>query len=479
MADIIGKVIQGYRILEPIEAEPRGYLYKASSSDGKQVVTIRFLPAEVGRNPRLQERLRITSQKLSMLQNPTVLPILASGVSGGYAYLVLPFNSAGSLKDRIENGVLSAINIGEVIGEVASALSDLHRNGVFHGNLNPGDILFDDEGKIHLSGLAEASILRILPSAMYPSANGAEGYQAPEARKGGSTGPPADQYSLGLIALELLTGLPIDEAIRTLKYSRNTNRALSTQPNGITGRLSPQMVAVLTRALSINPADRFPSVEEMNLAFHRAMGIAIPKCEIHSVQTRVNEQPREIGKKKTSASLLVAILCLMVSGAGVFALWKGGLGGALPLPGGPSLTEASKEPQSEWDDRAIVKSTEDYHIEPVESDDQLSLPPTGSTFPPTEEMPIIRSTDSAVGGVTPSSVANGPTSQGTVQETDTPIATSSPEPSLTPTVTPTSTATALSTSTFTPTPTTYVTIAPESCKRNSKHRDYCTPTPTP
>jgi len=479
MTDIIGKVIQGYRILEPIESEPRGFFFKACSSDGKQVVTIRFLPGEVGRNPRLQERLRIAIQNLTLLKNPTILPVLASGVYGGYPYLILPFNSAGSLKDRIVTGVLSAINTGEVIGEIASALSEAHQNRLIHGNLNPGDILFDEEGKIHLSGFAEASVLRLLPQRTSTSTNGSEGYQAPEVGKGDSMSALADQYSLGLIALELLTGLPLDEAIHDLEYLQCKERTLSTQPSRIIRSLSIQMVAVLTKALSNNPSDRFPSIEEMIIAFQRAMGIEAPKSETEPVRAKVNEEPRQIARKRSLAPLLVVMLCLLVSVPAVFAYWRGDIGGTLTFPDRSSQTEAGEEIQSEQDHRAMIKGTDNHLLEPTMSSDQLSLLPTESVLPLTEEMPNIGLTSTALGGATSLLAAKEPTSERIAQEPTVSDATSSPEPTLTPTATLALTTTATSAPTFTPIPTLYVTIAPEACKKNSNHRDYCTPTPMP
>lgn len=479
MADLIGKVIQGYRILEPIETEPIGNSYKAIASDNKQVVIIRFLPAEVGRNPRLQERLQIAIQKLSMLKEPAILPALASGIFEGYPYLIFPYKCAGSLMDRINAGILSAMNIGEVVGDIAAALSAAHSRELFHGNLSPGDILFDEEGMIHLGGLAEASVLSLLRSHPRQAANGSMGYQAPEVLKGQSIAPSADQYALGLIALQLLTGLPLDEATYVLESLQQADRSGITQPSRGSRSLSSKMVAVLRRALSSNPEDRFPSIEEMNSAFQCALGIEPPKCEVKTVEAKMAKVRQRTAKRWVSPLLMLAMLCLLVSAIAVFASGGVDIARLLALLDNRSHSEKREELPLEQDQRVMIQSPDHALLQPTMSPDPIPILPSDDALTLTEEIPASGMTKNAPGGATSSSDLSEPAQTSKAEETSVADAIASTEPSLTPTSTSTSAIELTPTPTSTPTPASKATIPPPACKEDPGHRNYCTPTPTP
>jgi serine/threonine protein kinase len=270
---------QGYRLLEPLGPVTGCNVFKAVSARGDEVVAIKIFPLEISRNRPLLEKLRISFQSASRLDHPSILPIKNFSVHAGRPYVVMPFMETGSLEDRIECGVLQAMNAEAVIGGIASALELAHSKGLVHGNLMPSYILFDEDGKVQLNGLGETALRRSRAYRSNTTQDGSFDYRAPEVKAGGDITPLADQYSLGLIALQMMTNLPIEVAASSLEMIKNSDRDQITRTNPFVLDLSKRMMAVLLRALSGDPAKRFPSIQVMYQAT-RIEARSSPQTEI-------------------------------------------------------------------------------------------------------------------------------------------------------------------------------------------------------
>ncbi len=142
------------------------------------------------------------------------VPLLDGGETAEGPYLVMPFFSGGTLRDRLEKGALSVEKTAALARSLASALAIAHERGVVHRDLKPENVLFDGErpliadlglGKHFAAPPGHTSVKITLPGTFA----GTAGYMPPEQMKSADTaGPEADVFALGAILWECLAGRP-------------------------------------------------------------------------------------------------------------------------------------------------------------------------------------------------------------------------------------------------------------------------------
>ncbi len=314
---VIGKQLGDYRVLEPLgRALALGggsEHFLAVRGDGTQVVVEAFgadLWRDQGRLQSLRDSLRLAAS----LRHPNIVPIHGSGIHQGRPFLILPHYQAGDLEDRWESGVVMALDAWSILKQVASALDHAHSQGVVHGGLTPGHIWFDESGNPAVTGFGQ-STLRIAQASTRGAANSQGGYLAPEILAGSPPGPAADQYSLAVIALELLTRSRGTQAWTALSAKSGPT------PAGRRGRPArpfdgrPAMPAaaaeVLRRALNSNPRVRFASVSEMNRALRIALTLEAAPKPAALVAPEARPQPRRRRRAAFAPFVVLGLLILI------------------------------------------------------------------------------------------------------------------------------------------------------------------------
>jgi serine/threonine protein kinase len=472
--EFTGKALNGYQLLEYMGSDGISTLYKASASKGEKFVAIKVFPAELAQNRQILESMRASFQALSRMSHPGVVPVMNFSMSEGHPYVVLPFLAAGSLEDRIAFGALAAINTEVVIKEAASALEKAHSQGLVHGNLNPSQIYFDENGRVQIIGIGEGSFLRLFSQSMGLEAQGTFDYRAPEAKNGGKITPLSDQYSLALIALQLLARLPIEDALRGLVLHTENKRGARTRPNSQHIGLPSKVIEVLSRALSTNPSNRFPSIKAMFQALQTTVWKETPSPEARPIQKKAKIGKPGAEKSKRNRVLVFAVaifivLCLFAMEP-VFSL-KGDLKLASLFSniGLKKSTETVDDPSVKMGMTEPVKVTT---LVPGDGGIVIGgteiLPTSGSPTDESEE----GENETPVHSPTPT--LSGATSTPLPTQVS-PNATSTPVPTKIASHTPS--ATSPPTSTVPPTNTSLPTIPPNQCSRYYRSDNYCTPVP--
>lgn len=262
---MIGKILAEYRIVEELDGQVGSQEFKAIGFDNQRPVAIRLFPSALSNDkPRLQALLE-SLRKISRLDQPGIPRLIGSGMNGGRAYIIMPFMTGGSLQERLEIGQISGADALTMLDKIANALDKAHDLGVVHGQLSPAHVMFDDRGQLQIIGLGLTPSL--MDDRQPPAADSGHDHIAPEVGKGGQPTPASDQYSLAVLAFELLAGQPVHEALQAVAFTRsNAGDPPSAQPH-----LSPQVIQVLERALEDDPSRRFSGVSEMVRALHEAM----------------------------------------------------------------------------------------------------------------------------------------------------------------------------------------------------------------
>ncbi len=486
----------GYQILEQEVGFEGLQVFRAVEDGGDRQVQIRAFPTALSRFPLLLEQLQTTYKKLSRIQHKGILPIQSLKSNAGQPFVVFPYVDAGSLADRFRSGFYSALDVSQIVNEIAETIDYAHRKGLIHGNITPEHVLFDEEGSVHLVGFGEAAILKALPSS---EVQDIERFGPPEMEKGSKLSPATDQFSLALIALRLFSGLPAENAVEALKSDIVKIRRHNGREKRLSLDLSSQVLEVLLRALAQKPSHRYASILEFNQALQVALGVVKqPRHASAKQHEQVVEEQKPERKKRALvlATFLTAIVVFGIAISVVVAQW---IGSDRPgetaeniiaaTPGGIELPDERPTDSDLSENSALVRDStpldstgadgtggnEIMTPTPTVGDSGGQVQPTSQPAPTKTQPPRQNPTNPPLDTETP-----------TPAQTETPAISETPGPSATPTPTnpsptdtplPTSTATVPPpTSTSTPPP--QPTIDPNDCNYKKKKKpNYCTPSP--
>ncbi len=446
-------------------------VYKATHVNREGFQAIKVFPA--GLDPDRQLRpLRESLSRVAQLQHPGIPPILGSGMFEGRPYIVLPFLGAGNLSDRYASGLARSLHPGQVLDELAAALDHAHKHGVVHGHLRPSSVLFDEEsGGVRLVGLGEEAVQSKQPEPTAPGDSEQEAYRSPEVRSGGPATPRSDQYSFGVVALELLSQKPARSALAALQSPVEAGPAGTKGGSAV---LHPDVASTLARATAEDPLRRFATVGEANRALQIALGYLPPDAKAEPEPQPVGP-PRPVRRRRRLGFAWILLLMCLLGSVVTIPAFSAGL---LKLPGGGS--EAVSTPSAPGVDAgpAILLPTENGQS-PGEGEPLAG--PVGNTLPAADSaglpnaQPGPTATPLAPGGypmgptATPAAATELSSPTATSAGPETPTATSVAPPTNPP---PTST-NPPPTPTNPPAPD----INPNKCKSDPTHKNYCTPTP--
>jgi serine/threonine protein kinase len=203
------------------------------------------------------------------LNHPHIIPVYAVRQTPDLIFFVMKFIDGKPLDDVIGGfGQLPIPLAARVIAQVADALAYAHRNGIVHRDIKPGNIMLDREGWVVLTDLGIAKVQEASMLTATGSAVGTPTYMSPEQSSGShATTGASDQYSLGCVAFEMLTGKPPfeGESIISLIFQH------VAEPPPPIQNLRPDcpahIVSAVSRMLEKMPEDRFPSMEEVAQLF--------------------------------------------------------------------------------------------------------------------------------------------------------------------------------------------------------------------
>lgn len=271
---MIGTTIGGYRITDQIGAGGMATVFKAYDATMDRYVALKLLPQQYYNDERFRKRFEREARAIAKLEHIHILPIFAYGEDSGHMFMAMRLMETGSLSDVLrDRGAMPHPTIARLIRQVGSALDYAHSQGILHRDIKPGNVLVDAENNAYLTDFGIAKIVEDV-SALTQSGGivGTPAYMAPEQCMGSTDiGPAADQYALGIILYEMLTGrVPFTAETPMAVVLKQMHDPLPL-PSQFRGDLPESIEKVLLKALSKNPNQRFESCGELAGAFENAI----------------------------------------------------------------------------------------------------------------------------------------------------------------------------------------------------------------
>ncbi|GAC1380237.1 MAG: hypothetical protein NVS4B7_11260 [Ktedonobacteraceae bacterium] len=226
------------------------------------------------RSPRERERFHHEAQFLEMLKHPHILSIHDFGIDQGTPYIVVEYAPGGTLRDLLKQSPQNPLPVPQaitILTQIGNALYYAHQQGIIHHDVKPENILFNAQGEALLADFGIAIMQTAISSRCASAAIGTPLYMAPE-RFRNYVSRRSDQYSLGCVAYELVTGqppfLPTENVAMGLKHLRED----PVPPTHLNPAVPPHVEQAILQALEkrrINRhSDVFHFIEALQGNFH-------------------------------------------------------------------------------------------------------------------------------------------------------------------------------------------------------------------
>ena len=337
--ELIGRQFGAYHVVSLLGAGGMASVYKAYQPAVNRHVAVKVLDRHLTADPLFRDRFRHEAKIVAQFQHPHILPVFDFGETDGYTYLAMPFVQGGTLAGLLTGQPLRLDLVARAIQQVGSALDYAHSKGIVHRDIKPSNVLLDERGNCVL---ADFGIARLEEGATRLTVTGTllgtPEYMSPEQAAGEPVGNASDIYSLGIVLYELLTGRVPFKAETPVAVAIKHLTAPLPPPRRLNPELTPEIEAVVLKALARAPNDRFPSGEALSVAFTKAVHAA------QTVQLQTAVPPVVTSRGLWRVGLLASGVLLVVGTLYVATAGRR----PIPLdgpPGNPGTTSATVPPQ--------------------------------------------------------------------------------------------------------------------------------------
>ncbi|MCU1257384.1 MAG: serine/threonine protein kinase [Bryobacterales bacterium] len=269
-----------YRIVKELGRGAMGVVYQAiDPTIGRPLAikTIRLRELDdPGQRARLRERLFREARSAGVLSHPGIVTIYDMEEEDGLAYIAMQFVNGPTLDELMAGKKpMQREQIFRVFHQTAAALDFAHQKGIVHRDIKPANIMIDEDGTVKIAdfGIAKAGASGNLT--LSGTILGTPNYMSPEQVQGTNIDGRSDQFSLAVVAYEILTGeRPFaGEHLGTVVYKIVAEQP--AEPHRLNPSLGAEITSVLRKALSKQPDQRFASCTE----FVNALADACSRAE--------------------------------------------------------------------------------------------------------------------------------------------------------------------------------------------------------
>jgi serine/threonine protein kinase len=261
----IAREFAGYRIDSRVGRGGMGVVYRATDLALERTVALKVLAEEIAGEQGFQRRFVTESKLAASLDHPNVIPIYAAGEHDGVLFIAMRFVAGYDLRTLLRaEGRIEPERAARLLAQVASALDAAHERGLVHRDVKPANIMVTAQDHVYLTDFGISKRTASDSQATRTGTIvGTLDYVAPEQIRGQTIGPYTDVYSLGCMAIHLLTG----EVPYPIETDEGKLWAHFSEPPPLAGARVPELGRAfdvpLVRAMSKRPGERQPSAGDL------------------------------------------------------------------------------------------------------------------------------------------------------------------------------------------------------------------------
>ena len=244
-------------------------------------VAIKVLNEDLANNKKFLARFQQEARSASSLTHPNIVKVLdageesvtdADGTEHVRAYMVMEYVEGLELSKLVARGPLKVPEAVRVAGEILSAVEFAHSAGIVHCDIKPDNIMITRQGNVKVLdfGIARAAAAAFDDLAQTTSVLGTAAYFSPEQAQGKKVDARTDIYAIGVVLFEMLTGKVPFEGDTAVAVAHQHIHAQPVAPSTFNTKVTPALDAVVLKALSKAPKDRYQSTQAFGTALQDA-----------------------------------------------------------------------------------------------------------------------------------------------------------------------------------------------------------------
>jgi serine/threonine protein kinase len=272
-----GDLVDHFEIVGLVGQGGMGCVYKAFDRDLGRTVAIKTLHGIDQQAPQSLARFKREAQAASRVVHPNLVIIYSSGTFGETPYIVMEYLSGRNLAAEIAEGPIEISRTADILGAACAGVYAAHRAEVVHRDLKPPNIFLAKTPMGETPKILDFGISRIGDdnSSLTGTGDvvGTTYYLAPEQAAGKGIDARADQYALGVILYECLTGERPFTGAAVYTIMKNIVEGVFLPPCQLRPEIPRELEAVVMRAMSRAPEDRFARVRDLGLALVPFMSV--------------------------------------------------------------------------------------------------------------------------------------------------------------------------------------------------------------
>jgi serine/threonine-protein kinase len=357
-----------YRVSEVLGRGGMGAVFLAEDLRLGRMVAIKVLLPDLAFEDSFVGRFEREARIAARLDHPNIIPIHAVEEVDGLHYFVMKYITGKSLDAVLGDKPLPVDQCCRILWQAACGLGHAHGRGVIHRDVKPSNLMVDEDGRVVIT---DFGISRALQSeTQYTSTGqvlGTPHYVSPEQARGMPLDGRSDQYSLAVVGYRALVGrLPlVAETVHALMYQHI--HEMPTPAHKVRPEIPPAVSEPIQRALSKDPGDRFPTMEEFATALWPEQPVrAGQAAPVTPAPLLVRLRQGVKRPRHRLAALAAGLILLAALGAGI--LWS--RRAATPIPEQTAAAQpglpAGGPPDTAADSAAVA----------------AGVPPPGAAAPP-------------------------------------------------------------------------------------------------
>ena len=306
--------VTGYELLGELGRGGMGVVYKARQIKLNRLVALKMVLAGAHAGSEQLARFYTEAEAVAQLQHPNIVQIYEVSEHDGLPFFSLEYVDGGSLNQKIAGKPQPIQEAAQTAEILALAMASAHQHGIIHRDLKPANVLLTQDG---LPKITDFGLAKRLESDSGQTRSGTlmgtPSYMAPEQARGDTheIGPLADQYALGVILYELLTGrTPFigTSIVDTLKQVQNQE---PVAPSRLQPTVPRDLDTICLKCLQKEPQKRYASVDALADDLHRFVAgepiLARPVGRVERIWRWCKRNPRVASLYAAVATLLVTV----------------------------------------------------------------------------------------------------------------------------------------------------------------------------
>ncbi len=333
--NLLGKKISHYRVLQLLGGGGMGVVYKAEDLKLGRQVALKFLPAELARDPVAFQRLEQEARAASALDHPNICSIYQLGEHEGQPFIVMQLLEGQTLREWIaatatRDPASQTKDLADLAIQITEGLAAAHKKGIIHRDIKPANIFITTQrqAKILDFGIAKfmdaAAPTEEIEGKEIAAENGAAtktathltqtgvsfgtpSYLSPEQIRREKLDARTDLFSFGLVLYEMATGQRAFPGNTTTVIRDAVLNIPVVPPRQLDSSLSPELQRIIAKSLEKDRDHRYQSASEFCTDLRR-LANASPAASL---------PPRRVGVFVAAAALLIAVVLFAANQGGV------------------------------------------------------------------------------------------------------------------------------------------------------------------